>query len=117
MKVGVIGSRYLFIENLGAYLPENTTELYSAGALGTDVAAEKYAKEHNLPYKKFTPDYTYGHSPSSLIPCFNMVDSVDQVVAFWSGFSFNVEAVIGFCEDKKIPVVLYRMDEEYLDEE
>ena len=34
MKVAVIGSRGLIVNDLGKYLPENTTEIVSGGAKG-----------------------------------------------------------------------------------
>ena len=36
MKVAVVGSRGLWVENLGDYLPEGTEELISGGAQGID---------------------------------------------------------------------------------
>ena len=35
MKVAVIGSRNLSVENLGDYLPDDTTEIVSGGAKGS----------------------------------------------------------------------------------
>lgn len=45
MKVAIIGSRTLRIENLGDYLPENVTEIISGGAVGVDTCAREYAKK------------------------------------------------------------------------
>ena len=42
MKVAVIGSRNLTVENLGQYLPEETTEIVSGGAKGVDTCAREY---------------------------------------------------------------------------
>ncbi len=39
MKVAVIGSRGLTVEDLGKYLPEGTTEIVSGGARGVDTCA------------------------------------------------------------------------------
>ena len=36
MKVAVVGSRNLTINNLGDYLPKDTTEIVSGGARGID---------------------------------------------------------------------------------
>lgn len=36
MKVAVIGSRNLTVDNLGDYLPSETTEIVSGGAIGID---------------------------------------------------------------------------------
>ena len=34
MKVAIVGSRNLHVENLEKYLPKNTTEIVSGGARG-----------------------------------------------------------------------------------
>ena len=61
MKVAVIGSRGLTLDNLGQYLPETCTEIVSGGARGIDTGAKFYAKAHGIPLKEFLPDYqTYG---------------------------------------------------------
>ena len=36
MKVAIVGSRNLTVENLGQYLPEETTEIVSGGARGSN---------------------------------------------------------------------------------
>ena len=46
MKVAVIGSRGLAVENLADYLPPETTEIISGGAKGVDACAREYALQH-----------------------------------------------------------------------
>ena len=36
MRVAVIGSRGLLVDDLGKYLPDDTTEIISGGAKGVD---------------------------------------------------------------------------------
>lgn len=43
MKIAVIGSRGLRVNNLEKYLPKNTTEIVSGGAIGIDTCAKNYA--------------------------------------------------------------------------
>ena len=57
MKVAVIGSRNLLIDNLKAYLPEGVTEIVSGGAEGIDTCARQYAKSNQLLYTEFCPEY------------------------------------------------------------
>ena len=40
MKVAVIGSRNLVVQDLEKYLPEETTEIVSGGAKGIDTCAK-----------------------------------------------------------------------------
>ena len=45
MKLAVIGSRDLTIQNLKDYIPPNVSEIVSGGALGIDTVAAEYADE------------------------------------------------------------------------
>ena len=42
MKVAVIGSRGLTVNDLGKYLPPDTTEIVSGGAKGIDTCAARF---------------------------------------------------------------------------
>ena len=57
MKAAVIGSRNLTVENLGKYLPEETTEIVSGGAKGVDTCAREYALANGFKLTEFLPDY------------------------------------------------------------
>ena len=57
MRVAVIGSRTLHIENLKDYLPDDTTEIVSGGAKGVDADAKEYATQNQIPITEFLPDY------------------------------------------------------------
>ncbi|MBQ8648757.1 MAG: hypothetical protein IJ470_01635 [Clostridia bacterium] len=43
MRVAVIGSRNLKVDDLSKYLPVSTTEIVSGGAKGIDTCAREYA--------------------------------------------------------------------------
>ena len=63
MKIAIVGSRSITVNNLGDYLPGNTTEIVSGGAIGVDRSARNYAKTHNIKLKEFLPEYErYGWS-------------------------------------------------------
>lgn len=57
MKVAVIGSRGLKVEDLGKYLPADTTEIISGGAKGVDTCAREYALLHGIKLTEFKPNY------------------------------------------------------------
>ena len=42
MKIAIVGSRSITVNNLGDYLPENTTEIVSGGAIGVDRSARRH---------------------------------------------------------------------------
>ncbi len=43
MKIAIVGSRNLKVNNLRKYLPKNVTEIVSGGARGVDTSAKEYA--------------------------------------------------------------------------
>lgn len=57
MRVAVIGSRGLRVENLEDYLPKDTTEIVSGGARGVDTSAREYALKHGLKLTEYLPEY------------------------------------------------------------
>ena len=48
MRVAIIGSRTLTVDNPGAYLPPGTDEIVSGGARGVDACARSYARAKGL---------------------------------------------------------------------
>ena len=104
MKVAVVGSRNLTINNLGDYLPEDTTEIISGGARGIDRCAREYAKSHNIKLTEFLPEYErYGRS-APLKRNLQIIRCADMVLAFWDGKSHGTRFVIENCKKENVPV-------------
>ena len=98
MKVAVIGSRELRVDNLGKYLPEEVTEIVSGGARGIDTRAREYALKNNIKLKEFLPEYEkYGRS-APLKRNIQIIDYADMVLAFWDGKSRGTKFVIDNCK-------------------
>ncbi len=57
MKIAVIGSRGLTVRNLEKYLPKETTEIVSGGAIGIDSCAREYALINKIKLTEFLPEY------------------------------------------------------------
>lgn len=99
MKVAVIGSRGLKVDNLGEYLPEGTTEIISGGAKGVDVCAREYAISHGIKLTEFLPEYEkYGKS-APLKRNISIIECADLVIAFWDGKSNGTRFVIEKCHE------------------
>ncbi len=99
MKVAVIGSRSLTIDDLGKYLPENTTEIISGGARGVDTCARNYAVAHNIKLTEFLPEYEkYGRS-APLKRNITIIENADLVLAFWDRRSRGTWFVINKCRE------------------
>lgn len=94
MKVAVIGSRHLNVNNLQVYLPEFTTEIVSGGARGIDSCARVYAVNNHIKLTEFLPDYKkYGKS-APLVRNIEIIKYSDIIVAFWDGKSRGKKYVI-----------------------
>ena len=107
MKVAVIGSRNLRVDNLGKYLPEETTELVSGGAVGIDKCAKEYALKNNIPIKEFLPDYDSFGKRAPLIRNIEIIKYADMVLAFWDGTSRGTKFVIDNCKSRGKPYKVF----------
>ena len=98
MKVAVIGSRELRVDNLGKYLPEEVTEIVSGGARGIDTSAREYALKNNRKLKEFLPEYEKYGRAAPLKRNMQIIDYADMVLAFWDGKSKGTKFVIDNCK-------------------
>ena len=98
MKVAVIGSRSLTVQNLGEYLPQDVTEIVSGGAKGIDTCAREYAVSNGIKLTEFLPEYEkYGRS-APLKRNITIIENADLVLAFWDGVSRGTKCVIDSCK-------------------
>lgn len=107
MKLAIIGSRGLWVENLGNYLPPGVTEIVSGGAKGIDSCARQYAQEHGLKLTEFLPDYRRYGRGALLKRNLEIIDYADQVLAFWDGNSSGTKHVIDQCKKQKKKVAVH----------
>ena len=98
MKVAIIGSRKLNVENLQDYLPEDTDEIVSGGAKGIDTCARNYALKNDLKLTEFRPEYNKYGRGAPLRRNETIVNYADMVLAFWDGESRGTKFVINYCE-------------------
>ena len=107
LKVAVIGSRGLSVQDLGKYLPSETTEIVSGGAKGVDTSARDYAKAHGIKLTEFLPEYDkYGRS-APLKRNITIIEYADVVFAFWDGESRGTRFVIDKCGELGKPVKIF----------
>ncbi|MFA5562224.1 MAG: SLOG family protein [Eubacteriales bacterium] len=107
MKVAIIGSRDLFLDDFGAYLPADTTEIVSGGARGIDSCAAAYARRHHLKLTVFLPDYQQFGRPAPLRRNLQIIEYADVVLAFWDGHSAGTRHVIEHCRQSGKPVRVF----------
>ena len=109
MKLAVVGSRnfddYEFLKKILNYHP--CTQIISGGARGADSLAKRYATEHGIPIKEFMPDWdVYGKS-AGYIRNEKIVDTSDELVAFWNGISRGTKHSLTLAENAGKPVYKY----------
>ena len=109
MKVAVIGSRTVTVNNIGDYLPPDTTELVSGGARGVDTCARRYAEANGIPIKEFLPEYDLYGRAAPIKRNYLIIDYADLVLAFWDGTSRGTKMVIETCRKIGKEVTVYIM--------
>ena len=104
LKVAVVGSRGLSVNNLGACLPENVTEIVSGGARGVDTSARQYAVAHGIKLTEFLPEYARYGRAAPIKRNLAIVEYADTVLAFWDGRSRGTKSVIDYCRQRGVPI-------------
>jgi len=100
MKIAIIGSRNLVVNNIGDYLPKGVTEIVSGGAKGIDTCARIYAIKNNIKLTEFLPNYNEFGKRAPLIRNLEIIDYVDEVIAFWDVESHGTKFVIDNCKNR-----------------
>ena len=98
IKVAIVGSRGITFYQFERYLPESTSEILSGGAKGIDTCAREFAKEHQIPFTEFLPDYHRFGRAAPIKRNDRLIDAADMVLIFWDGTSKGTQYVIRRCE-------------------
>jgi len=109
MKIAVIGSRNLIVNDLENYLPADTDEIISGGAHGIDSCAREYAKKNSLCLTEFLPEYDKYGRVAPLRRNIQIIEYADAVVAFWDGQSHGTKYVIENCKRLNKKVTIYKL--------
>lgn len=107
MKIAVIGSRGLTVRNLEKYLPKETTEIVSGGAIGIDSCAREYALINKIKLTEFLPEYKKYGRYAPLKRNLQIIDYADLVLAFWDGKSRGTKYVIENCKKKNRKIRIF----------
>lgn len=107
MKVAIIGSRSLSVNNLEKYIPDGITEIVTGGAKGIDSCAKEYAQSQGIKLTVFLPDYKSYGKAAPLKRNLQIIDYADRVIAFWDGISSGTDHVIRNCNDRNKEIVVH----------
>ena len=95
MKIGIVGSRNIKEYDIGKYIPKETEEIVSGGAVGIDRCARRYALDHSIRLTEFLPEYEkYGRKAAPLKRNLQIIEYSDMIIAFWDGTSRGTKHVI-----------------------
>ena len=114
MKLAIIGSRGITLNDIEKYLPQEIDafdEIVSGGAKGVDTAAAKFAKENGIVLTEFLPDYKlYGRGA----PLKQIAEYADEALAFWDGASRGTAYSIELFKklSKKVTVIIIQQNKE-----
>ena len=97
MKIAIVGSRSIMIDNLGDYI-DNVTEIVSGGANGVDKCAANYARARGIKLTEFFPEYDKYGKAAPIVRNKKIVDYADKVIVFWDGKSGGSLSVIKYAE-------------------
>ncbi len=109
MKVAVVGSRTITVDDLAPYLPPETDEIVSGGAKGVDTCAREYALSNGIKLTEFLPEYNVYGRAAAVVRNKEIVDYADIVVVFWDGKSKGTKSIVKYCEKQSKPAYIHIM--------
>lgn len=107
MKIAVIGSRGLKIDDLGKYLPEDTTEIILAGSESINRCAGRYALKNKIKLTKSLPGIKRNVRADPIDRDLKLIEYSDKVIAFWDGRSKGTKILIDICSDLGKDIKVY----------
>ena len=109
MRVAIIGSRGLQIDDIGQYLPNGVTEIVSGGARGIDTCAKIYAEKNGIKLTEFLPQYERFGRGAPLKRNIEIIENSDIVLAFWDGVSRGTKFSIDRCKKLGKKILVYEL--------
>ena len=107
MKVAIIGSRSLNINNMKKYLNKDIDEIITGGAKGIDSCAKLYAEQNNIKITEILPEYSIYGKAAPIIRNKVIVALADKVIAFWDGKSKGTKFVIEHCKKTNKEIMVF----------
>lgn len=99
MKIAIVGSRKVTIENLEDYIFD-CDEIVSGGAVGVDTSAAEFARSKGIKLTELLPEYKRYGRAAPIVRNRMIVDYADKIIAFWDGSSKGTLSVIKYAKEK-----------------
>ena len=117
MKVAIVGSRNVEIDNLEKYI-RGYDEIVSGGAKGVDLCAKEYAQRNGLKYTEFLPQYEHYGRAAPLKRNEEIVKYADMIFVFWDGKSRGSKYTIDYAKKlkKEISIIVVDIKEKLSDD-
>lgn len=123
MKVIIAGSREIDEAKVERLLPYIVTafrdfgdiyitEVVSGAARGVDLIGERYAKQHNIPIKRFLPDWERFGKAAGPRRNAEMAKYADALIAIWDGKSRGTQSMIDLAKKHGLKLNIYFVKEE-----
>lgn len=114
MKTIIGGSRtitdYETFERSMLEVPWEVTEIISGGAKGVDTMAERYAREHNIPFTIYTANWARDGQSAGYKRNVVMAENAEALVAIWDGKSRGTNHMITIATNKNLKVHVIRIE-------
>ena len=109
MRLAVVGSRRIVVENIGDYL-EGAEEIVSGGAVGVDRCAAEYARKNGIMLTELLPEYSRYGRAAPIVRKSAIDDFADEIIVFWDGRSKGSLSVIKYAEKIGKPCTVIRCE-------
>lgn len=110
MKIIVAGSRdienYQVVKEAIEMSGFEVSEIVSGTARGIDQTGERWARNNNVPIKRFPADWKAGKS-AGIMRNLQMAEYADALVAVWDGYSRGTKHMIECARRKGLKVFVY----------
>jgi predicted Rossmann fold nucleotide-binding protein DprA/Smf involved in DNA uptake len=92
-------------------------KIISGGAYGVDTFAKKFAKEFNISFQAYLPDWNKLGRSAGMVRNRLIVKNSDRVIAFWDGESKGTKNSIALAikYNKDLNIFIFPKEEELLE--
>lgn len=114
IKLLIAGTRtfndYHLLQNILSKVKSEIIEIVSGTARGADTLGERYAMEHNIPIKRFYPDWDSFGKRAVMLRNREMAKYTDKAIVFWDGESRGTKNMIDEMKklNKEVIIVYYK---------